>query len=296
MIAVFIPFLLIIFTVINNIYKVINVKYFNYITLFTSLVLAFNGNLIDKIGFTFGFAILVGLGIYKYIKNHYRSKILLYVLKIVFCFLIILSMYHLTPGFNNILVFDKILLSSSSAPFTMYFNYDKLYTVGAIFVILYENKVVVQNRGVMIALKKIVSDIAVVFPFTSICIIGLAYMLNFIAFDPKLQFNNIFYIFVFNNLLIVCLMEEVLFRFILTTEIKERFTNNKIILTLATSLIFALAHLPNLPFAVLAFFAGIFYSIAYLRNYRIESAIILHFLVNIVHFMFFSYPFLALAK
>jgi membrane protease YdiL (CAAX protease family) len=296
MIAVLIPFLLIIFAVINNIYKIINVKYFNYAILLTSLILAFNVNVVDKIGFTFGFAILVGLAIYKYIKNHYRSKALIYAWQVVFCFVVILSVFHFTPGFNNILVFDKILLSPSSSTFTMYFNYDKLYTIGAIFVILYQNKVVVQNRGILITLKQIFSDVARIFPFTFIFIIGLAYLFKFIAFDLKLQFDTTFYIFALNNLLIVCLMEEVLYRFILTTEIKERFTQNKTIIILLTSFIFALSHLPNVPYAILALASGIFYSLAYLRNYRIESSILLHFLINIIHFVFFSYPFLALPK
>ena len=42
---------------------------------------------------------------------------------------------------------------------------------------------------------------------------------------------------------------------------------------------------------IFAFIAGIGYGYAYQKSWKIETAILVHFGVNITHFIFFTYPF-----
>ncbi len=57
------------------------------------------------------------------------------------------------------------------------------------------------------------------------------------------------------------------------------------------SFLFGLCHLPaGIIFAALAFISGLLYGGIYLRTKRLEAAILLHFTVNFIHLICFSYP------
>ena len=58
----------------------------------------------------------------------------------IFLFMGVALSNHLLPGFNNLIVFDKIQFSSDSTPFTMYLNFDK--TLVGIFIYLF----ILKNR------------------------------------------------------------------------------------------------------------------------------------------------------
>jgi membrane protease YdiL (CAAX protease family) len=47
---------------------------------------------------------------------------------------------------------------------------------------------------------------------------------------------------------------------------------------------------PKLLYVVLSTVAGLFYGYAFWKTDRIQSSILVHFSVNLVHFLFFSYP------
>ncbi|MCW1675442.1 hypothetical protein OLS36_09435, partial [Campylobacter jejuni] len=51
----------------------------------------------------------------------------------VFCIGLFL---HFIPGINNIKVLDKVYASENSAPFTLYFNFDKPIGVFILFLLL----------------------------------------------------------------------------------------------------------------------------------------------------------------
>jgi membrane protease YdiL (CAAX protease family) len=59
----------------------------------------------------------------------------------------------------------------------------------------------------------------------------------------------------------------------------------------ASALLFGLAHLGGgWKFALAATLAGVGYGIAYHRTQRVEAAMAVHFGLNALHFLFFTYP------
>jgi membrane protease YdiL (CAAX protease family) len=77
-------------------------------------------------------------------------------------------------------------------------------------------------------------------------------------------------------------VEETLFRGLLQTWIGW----------IPASILFGLGHLGGgWKLALLSLIAGLLYGRSYLKG-RIESAILLHFSVNLLHFLLFTYPWL----
>lgn len=60
---------------------------------------------------------------------------------------------------------------------------------------------------------------------------------------------------------------------------------------MTTSFVFGLTHYKGgETFIFLSSLAGIAYGYAYLKSQRLEGSILIHFLVNLIHIIFFSYP------
>ena len=97
------------------------------------------------------------------------------------------------------------------------------------------------------------------------------------------------------NLLTTCMSEEALFRGVLQTRLVEAAAQRGYAAhpaVLLTAAIFGLAHAAGgPPLMLVAALAGIGYGYAYHVTQRIEAAILCHFLVNAVHFLFFTYPY-----
>jgi membrane protease YdiL (CAAX protease family) len=100
----------------------------------------------------------------------------------------------------------------------------------------------------------------------------------------------------FNNLTVVALVEEALFRGYIQGGLSERLKNfphgDKLALITA-ALLFGLMHTGLGPvWMILASLAGIGYGLAY-RFGGLLAAICVHFMLNLVHFFLFTYPMLA---
>lgn len=95
------------------------------------------------------------------------------------------------------------------------------------------------------------------------------------------------------NLIFVSIIEEAFYRaFIQDKLIKWLQPYNKSIALILTSLLFTFAHLywaPNIGTFVFIFLAGLLYGYVYIATKRIESAILCHFLLNVLHMTFFTY-------
>jgi membrane protease YdiL (CAAX protease family) len=75
------------------------------------------------------------------------------------------------------------------------------------------------------------------------------------------------------------------------TKALVRVSHGKIIALVIASVLFGITHfLGGIMYVILCTIAGLFYGSAYLITGLIESSVITHFLVNVVHFIFFSYP------
>ncbi|MFM7620990.1 MAG: type II CAAX prenyl endopeptidase Rce1 family protein, partial [Alphaproteobacteria bacterium] len=98
--------------------------------------------------------------------------------------------------------------------------------------------------------------------------------------------------------------EEFFFRFFLQKNLADilqktlpkfsnkKFLNPSIISIIIISIIFGILHLKiGIIFALIAILASFGYGYVYYRTNYIESAILVHFLINLCHFLFFKYGF-----
>lgn len=228
---------------------------------------------------------LFGLS-YTYFSYGNLSRLLKTILFLIIILLISGFLIHIIPGFANSLVIDKERLSPLSCPFSMYLNFDK--TIAALVIYI--------TSGLSI-LEKPVDKKSILYTtlYLSVCagfvsILGI--LTGYIKFEPKLP--DILPIWVLNNLLFVCMAEEVIFRGFVQTHLKKFLnekTNFRTLHITITSLIFGLAHFKGgVLYVILASICGWFYGYAYERTNRILCAMLVHFGLNLIHLTLFTYP------
>jgi membrane protease YdiL (CAAX protease family) len=97
------------------------------------------------------------------------------------------------------------------------------------------------------------------------------------------------------NLILTAIPEEGFYRGFVQNELCNYLKNikgGKFIALLLSSIIFTLIHIywsPTLDVLGFVFLAGLLYGGVYLISEKIESAILCHFLLNLIHMTFFSY-------
>jgi uncharacterized protein len=118
-----------------------------------------------------------------------------------------------------------------------------------------------------------------------------------VQFDFKV--TTLFFIWALANLFLTCIAEEAFFRGFVQKQLEEglkEFQFGAVIGLLLASLLFGLAHYAGgINYIILATVAGIGYGLVYQQSKSIEASIVTHFLLNAVHFIFFTYPVLATA-
>ena len=124
--------------------------------------------------------------------------------------------------------------------------------------------------------------------------LGLAYALGQIAWAPKWPSWGL--LWAVNNLLLVTLAEEALFRGYLQESLmrhwRERRWGDAAAIAVA-AVAFGLVHLAGgWGAALLAGVAGVGYGLAYRRS-GLQAAMLTHFGLNLLHFTAFTYPMLA---
>jgi membrane protease YdiL (CAAX protease family) len=202
-----------------------------------------------------------------------------------FCIVALLMANHALPGFNNLRVFDHVRFSPESAPFTMYLNFDKT-ALGLLTYLLFVTTIdskLLRKSDVVLSIRVFCILLAVMLP--------LALAVHYVKFDPKFPAGS--WLWILNNLFFVCVAEECLFRGFVQGGL-ERFQLGspfQHLPLIAGSVLFGLYHYEGgLTYIAFATIAGAFYGFAYRSTKRIESAIIVHFGLNLTHFLFFSYP------
>lgn len=120
-----------------------------------------------------------------------------------------------------------------------------------------------------------------------------AISLGAVSFDYKIP--SLFALRASSNFFLVAIPEEGFYRGFVQRTLCRYLGNNKrgnFIALLLTSILFTFAHVywsPSIDILIFVFLAGMLYGTVYLVSKRIESAICVHFLLNITHMMFFSY-------
>lgn len=193
---------------------------------------------------------------------------------------------HAVPGIINILVIDRAVLSSRAVPFTMYLNLDK--PLVGLFILFFSHRLIQTGKQWRDTLLMTISMAIIGF----IIILGLALILRYVNFDPK--FNSVFFIWAMSNLVFTAVAEESLCRgFVLhyLDIYSIRFIHGQYVSLLIVSVFFGVLHYTGgWKYILLATIAGIIYGYIYQKTKRIEASILTHFLLNTLHFLFFTYP------
>ncbi|CAA0191351.1 CPBP family intramembrane glutamic endopeptidase [Tenacibaculum maritimum] len=224
------------------------------------------------------YTIIFGSVVYYY----YKLKNLILFLTVI---LLAIPLFFHFPllEFTNYNYIKGVILTPNAVPYSLYFNLDK--TLIGIFIIgcNFQQKTFNFNKTGKLLARLLA--LMIVFLFISSSLIG------YTKFEPKIP--SFIGVWIITNLFFTCFAEEALFRGLIQQQINEALSGkyaNILSITIA-SLLFGLAHFTGgVSYILLASIAGGFYGYIYYKSHRIESAIALHFIFNLAHLIFFTYP------
>jgi len=126
----------------------------------------------------------------------------------------------------------------------------------------------------------------------TLIVLCIAFALG-LRFDVK--FVSWWYLFVISNLVFTVVAEEAFFRGAIHYPLLQKF-GQKVWVPVIVAIIFAGLHYSpvgvfNGKALLMVFFAGVVYGYSFQKYGKIEFSILTHWLVNSLHFVFFTYPF-----
>jgi len=193
---------------------------------------------------------------------------------------------HRLPGFNNPLIIADMTLSAGAAAFSQYANFDK-GSAGLILLALLCRRA--ETAPEWRRLFKQTWPVALV---TVAVVLGLATCIGYVK--PDIKFAQVSALFLATNLLFTVVAEEAFFRGLLQDRLALSLANLRFgrpAAIVCSALLFGAAHAAGGGiYVMLATLAGLGYAYAYHLTRRIEAAIFVHFAVNAVHFVGFTYP------
>lgn len=194
---------------------------------------------------------------------------------------------HQVPGFSNPVVISGARLSADAASFTQYANYDK----GAVGLLLLA--FLCKRSATWAELGSVLKKTLPVLLLTLAAVLGLALASGMV--HPDFKIPRVTMLFLVVNLFFTVIAEEAFFRGFLQERLAAALggmPHAKWIALLCCALLFGAAHLAGGPrLALMAGLAGLGYGYAYAATNRIEAPIAVHFALNAVHFIGFTYPY-----
>jgi membrane protease YdiL (CAAX protease family) len=216
-------------------------------------------------------------------KNHNRRLQASLVIAVISIALVA----HKIPGFHNILFYKDVHISNISALYSAYINFDKPFLM-LLLTYCYARNNIWQNPLNLLYQSLLIGIIA------SGVLLAPALLSGYLKFDPKIP--EIFWGWGVLNIITI-VSEEALFRGFIQNALNEVFSSSKIkyhsvlSLIIASALFALMHHQGGTIYVALSFIAGLFYGYALILTKRIEASIIVHFTVNLVHILFFTYPY-----
>lgn len=193
---------------------------------------------------------------------------------------------HRVPGFNNPAILVNMQFSADAPPFTQYANFDK-GAVGLILLAFFCNRS--SSISGFLGILKRTSPIAIA---TTTCVIATAIVIGFVRPDFKLSWTTP--VFLATNLFFTVVAEEAFFRGFLQDRLAaslHQFRFGVHISIVFSAVIFGIAHIGGgISYFLLAIIGGFGYAYAFSISRRIEAPIFIHFMLNTVHFIGFTYP------
>jgi len=213
----------------------------------------------------------------KYIKN--ITTVLIFIFSI-------LLIVHIVPGFNNPLIIADHAVSANAITFSKHLNLDKI--ILAILLLTF-----VVPKAARIKLKpsmQLLSVMTLVF----ILSFSIGLTTGLVEFDAKL--SAILIGWMITNLFFTCYAEEAFFRGFVQQQLANKWQGSAFkdsAVVIFSGLLFGLAHFPaGLTYTIIASIQGIGLSYCYHKTKNIYVPIYLHFTFNLIHFCFFTYPFI----
>jgi uncharacterized protein len=194
----------------------------------------------------------------------------------------------LLPGFPRTALIAETVLSPGAAPFALGLGFPKV-TAGILILGLINETRVRSWRELGAVLLRAVPILLA----TALVVMVFTLAAGYVRFDPK--WTPLFFTWAVANLFFTCLAEEAFFRGFVQAELARLGGRGWTMFAIATSaVLFGLAHFGGGPtYVIAATLAGLGYALAYHRTQRIEAAMAVHFGLNAVHFLLFTYPRLA---
>lgn len=191
---------------------------------------------------------------------------------------------HLVEGFSNTKIYSSRAFGESGLPFQLYLNIDK--SLAALIVL---NAFGHKERW-RISLNALVWIIFAILAFFLFALV--------LGATTDLKLSVLTLQFAVLNLMTTCLAEEAFFRLMIQNQIAQRVRVTsayvrEFLPIVLTAVVFTLAHFHVTEGYVLRllliFSAGLIYGLIYSR-FGLGAAVFVHFLINIIHFIFFAYP------
>lgn len=235
--------------------------------------------------------LLFGFLIYSFYQKKLSSPYKIFIYFGIFI-IAILSFLHQLPGIDNIEFLTNIKLSKNSSNFDLWLNFDKpLIAIFLLFFIYNPPRKFSDYKNIFIQTLKLFVPLLII-------LLALGTYGNFLVFDPKFPSFEITFLWLIKMIFLTIFAEEFFFRFFIQNSVILLFKNSKyfsknpqIIGLIFTSILFGLTHFSQgFIFILLATICGFFYGLIFIRTRYIEASILLHFLINLTHFIFFSYP------
>lgn len=191
---------------------------------------------------------------------------------------------HLIPGFHNLLILDKIKITADAMPYTLYLNFDK--TIAGLLII----GLTLQRVKSLANFKLMLKQVFVRLPLVLLIILILSYAFGYVRFEPKLAPQ--LWLWMISNLFFTCIAEEGLFRGFFQEYLSSfKYKYAEYVAIVIPALFFGAIHFPGgIKYVILATVAGSLYGWIYKVTRRIEASMLAHFMLNLTHILFFTYP------
>lgn len=196
---------------------------------------------------------------------------------------------HAIPYFHNLKVLSNVYISNDGIPFTLYLNFDK--TIVGLFILGLTQRLLANKDDWIAMFRQTIPKTMMVI----LVLVFLALSAGEFHFDPKLP--ECLPIWLITNLLLVCMAEEGFFRGFIQKNLAVLFRDSawgNLTAVSIASLLFGFAHYAGgISYSIWGTVAGLGYGWLYQQTNRIESSIVAHFSLNVIHFLLFTYPAIA---